>query len=92
MEGIDRPMILEIRGAPGSYQISYGIQDRVNKKPCIVTLNVNERRLVWRPSCSPPSNSYRFTVDFAASFTSLTGLETDELDPEIKYPITMQRQ
>jgi hypothetical protein len=92
IEGTSFPMTLEITGAPGSYQFSYGIKDKTNSKPCIVAMNANERRLVWRPACVGPAKIYKFEVNLSASYTSLSGRETDDTDSATDYPIAMQRQ
>jgi hypothetical protein len=86
------PMAMEIRGQPGAYKITYGLKGKWNTNPCVVVLNAGERRLDLRPSCSPPSNSLRISLSFAGSYTSLTGLETDDIDGDVRYPIAMQRR
>lgn len=92
IEGMPFPMTLELTGAPGNYQFSYGIKGKINSKPCIVALNASERRLVWRPACVGPAKIYKFEVNLTASYTSLSGRETDDTDSATEYPIAMQRQ
>jgi hypothetical protein len=86
------PMAMEIRGEPGSYKITYSLKGKWNNNPCVIVLNAGERRLDLRPSCNPPSNSLRISLSFAASYTSLTGIETDDEDSLVRFPIVMQRR
>lgn len=92
VEGLTQPMTVDIRGEPGRYSVSYSIAGKPNSTPCILSINAKERRLDFRPSCSPPANSLRFSLNFSESFTSLAGRETDEGDAEASFPIVMQRK
>lgn len=92
MEDGVKHMTMEIRGDPGQYNITYSIDGRANKDFCLVALNTKERRLDFRASCKSPASSLRFSLVFAQSFTSLTGMETDDTDQFVNFPIAMQRQ
>jgi hypothetical protein len=89
MEDVNRPITLEMRGEPGHYDITYSIQGRPNNGICVLALNTRERRLDFRPSCA---SSLRFSLTFAGSFTALSGIETDEDDQAVRYPLSMQRR
>jgi hypothetical protein len=89
MEGVNQPMTLEMRGQPGHYDITYSIQGRPNKNICVLAQNTKERRLDFRPFCA---SSLRFSLTFAGSFTSLTGIESDDDDTDVRYPLSMQRR
>jgi hypothetical protein len=88
MEGVNQPMTLEIRGQPSHYDITYSIQGRRNNGICVLNLNAKERRLDFRPFCA---SSLRFSFTFAQSFTSLSGIETDDEDGDVRYPLFMRR-
>ena len=92
IEGENKPITTEISGDPGNYKITYSIDGRRNANFCLIAISANERRLDFRPSCSAPANSLRFSLSFAASFTSLTGIETDGQDADVRYPIAMTRR
>jgi hypothetical protein len=89
MEGVNQPLTLEIRGQPSHYDITYSIQGRPNKDICVLALNAKEHRLDFRPFCA---SSLRFSLTFSGSFTSLTGIETDDDDSDVRYPLSMQRR
>ena len=89
MDDVNRPMTLEIRGEPGHYDITYSIQGRPNMNICVLALDTKERRLEFRPFCA---SSLRFSLTFAGSFTSLSGIETDDIDAAVSYPLSMQRR
>lgn len=89
MFDVSRQMTLELRGEPGSYTVGYGIEGKFNSKPCVAAVSAPEKRLDFLPHCN---SSLRFSLSFSDSYTSLSGVETDQDDPEIRFPIAMQKQ
>lgn len=88
LEGETISMRLEIQGDPGAYSIGYALAGRANNKPLIETIDSTARRIEFRPS---PTSSLRFMLDIAASYTAMTGIEVDESDPYVRYPILLRR-
>ena len=88
LEGEAISMSLEIRGDPGAYSVGYALASRANNEPFIEKIDSSARRIEFKPS---PTSSLRFILDIAASYTAMTGIEIDEVDPYVRYPILLKR-